>query len=80
MGNLEDASGNQSEALRYYAQAIEIREKCGDQASSLLATTYLCLSRVYYARENYDVAFNILGKSESLFVKTIGQAGHLMAQ
>jgi tetratricopeptide (TPR) repeat protein len=80
MGNLESAAGNLDEALDYFNKAIAIRSKAGDTAASLLATSYLCLSRVYFLRGDYDKAFNLLGESEALFFRIGGPDGHFMAQ
>jgi len=79
MGNLEYAAGNQVEAKRYLDRAIAIRQTAGDDAAGLLATSYLCISRVYYADRDYKTAFHMVGKAESLFVRTIGAAAHFMA-
>lgn len=79
MGNLEYAAGNQTEAMKYLDRAIDIRSRAGDQAAILLAMSYLCISRVFYAREDYETAFKMLGKSEALFVRTIGQQANFMA-
>lgn len=79
MGNLEYAAENQTKAMKYLNYAIDIRVKAGDPATNLLATSYLCVSRVYYAKQEYEVAFKMLGRAEALFARTIGSQAHLMA-
>lgn len=79
MGNLEYAVGNLAEAKRCLETAIQIRQTGGDEAAGLLATSYLCISRVHYANKDYKTAFHMVGKSESLFIRTIGAAAHFMA-
>ena len=80
MGNLESATENLDEAMEYFRVATAIRIKGGDTAASLLAMTYLCTSRVYFLRGDYDVAFNMLAQSEGLFFRTAGADAHFMAQ
>ena len=80
MGNLESASDNLQEAMSYFKKAIDIRLKADDSAASLLANSYLCQSRVHYLWGEYETAFNLLAKSEALFVRTSGADAHFMAQ
>jgi len=80
MGNLESASDNLEEAIEYFQKAIAIRINAGDVAASLLANSYLCLSRVHYLRGEYDRSWSILGESEALYFRTVGAEAHFMAQ
>jgi len=82
MGNLESAyfPGNDTLdlAMDYFKRAIKLREGAGDIASSLLANSYLCMSRVHYLRAQYEDAFNLLAQSEALYVRTAGANTHFM--
>ena len=80
MGILESTSDNLVEAMDYFKRAVAIRTDAGDSAASLLANSYLCMSRVYFLWNDYQAAFNMLGKSEALFVRTSGADAHFMAQ
>ena len=84
MGNLESAYYPGTDtlylAMDYFKRAIALREAAGDIASSLLANSYLCMSRVYYLRRQYEEAFNLLAQSEALYVRTSGANTHFMAQ
>jgi tetratricopeptide (TPR) repeat protein len=80
MGNLEYASDNMAEAMDYYTRAIEIRNRSGDRAVNLLAISYLCQSRVFFQQREFETAFQTLGKSEALFVRTSGAGAPFMAQ
>lgn len=80
MGNIETISDNLSEATEYFKRAISIRINGGDAASNLLATSYLCMSRVHYLQLEYDEAFNMLAQAEALFFRTSGGNAPLMAQ
>lgn len=79
MGNLEYASENHAEAMRYLDLAIELRSKAGEKGANLLAISYLCIARVYYVRQDYPVAFQKLSIAEDLLVKTVGPQAHFMA-
>ncbi|KAH7416708.1 P-loop containing nucleoside triphosphate hydrolase protein [Cadophora sp. MPI-SDFR-AT-0126] len=79
MGLLESTSDNLSKAKEYFNQAIAIRFACGDSASSLLANSYLCMSRVHFLEKEYDQAFNMLAQSEALYVRTSGANAHFMS-
>ena len=80
MGNLEAASDNLDDAMDYFKRAIAIRIDAGDMAASLLANSYLCMSRVHFLRGEYADAFNLLAQSEALFFRTAGADAHFMAQ
>lgn len=80
MGLLESTSDNLSKAREYFNQAIAIRFACGDSASSLLANSYLCMSRVHFLEKEYDQAFAMLAQSEALYVRTSGANAHFMSQ
>jgi tetratricopeptide (TPR) repeat protein len=80
MGNLESATGNVDEAMEYFDKAISIRLAAGDAAASLLANSYLCLSRAHILRSEYENAFNLVAVSESLFFRIAGADSHFMAQ
>lgn len=80
MGNLESASGNFDEAIDFFEKAIAIRLSAGDAAASLVANSYLCLSRVHFLRLEYENSFNLLGESEALFFRIAGADSHFMAQ
>ncbi|KAH7348885.1 P-loop containing nucleoside triphosphate hydrolase protein [Rhexocercosporidium sp. MPI-PUGE-AT-0058] len=80
MGVLECASDNLVEAAVYFSRAITIRIQGGDEATNLLANSYLRLSRVQYNSKDYDGALATLAKSESLYLKiTDGGAAPFMA-
>jgi tetratricopeptide (TPR) repeat protein len=80
MGNLEAASDSLDEAMDYFNRAIAIRIEAGDMAASLLANSYLCLSRVHFLQGRYEEAFKMLAESEALFFRTTGADAHFMAQ
>jgi len=79
MGNLESTCDNLDTAMDYFKRSIAIRIEAGDMAASLLANSYLCMSRVHYLRSEFDEAFNLLGQSEALFFRTAGADAHFMA-
>lgn len=80
MGNLESAAGNLDEAVNYFNKAIANRISHGDSAATLLANSYLCLSRAYFLRGEYKKALDVLAQSESLFFRIAGGDSHFMAQ
>ncbi|KAH6690764.1 P-loop containing nucleoside triphosphate hydrolase protein [Leptodontidium sp. MPI-SDFR-AT-0119] len=81
MGVLECASDNLVSAADYFSRAIAIRIQGGDEATNLLANSYLRLSRVQYNSKDYDGALTTLAKSESLYLRiTDGGAAPFMAQ
>jgi hypothetical protein len=84
MGNLESADSsstdNLEKAMRYFERAIAIRIDGGDTAASLLAISYLCISRVYFLRKEYTAAENMVRQSDALFFRTSGADAHFMAQ
>ena len=80
MGNLEFAAFNLNEAMDYFKRAIAIRSNAGDKAAILLASSYLCMSRVFYLRGEYDEAVNLLAQSEALYFRTAGADAHFMVQ
>jgi len=79
MGNLETATDNLDDAMDYFERAIAIRVDGGDTAASLLAFSYLCMSRVHYLRGEYDTAQKIVAQSEFLFSHTSGADALFMA-
>jgi hypothetical protein len=83
MGNLESAdttADNLEKAMEYFERAIAIRLEGGDAAASLLANSYLCISRVYYLRKEYKTAQDMVAQSEALFFRISGADAHFMAQ
>ncbi|KAN0114720.1 hypothetical protein V8E51_004264 [Hyaloscypha variabilis] len=82
MGNIEAADSIAADSLEkattYLERAISIRVAHGDTANSLLANSYLCMSRVYFLKE-YEEALTILGRSEALFYRISGADAHFMA-
>jgi len=84
MGNLEAADSaaadNLEKATSYFERAIAIRFAGGDTANSLLANSYLCMSRVYFSKKEYEDALTMLGQSEALFYRLSGADAHFMAQ
>jgi tetratricopeptide (TPR) repeat protein len=84
MGNLEAADSAAADSLEkattYFESAISIRVAHDDTANSLLANSYLCMSRVYFLKKEYEEALTILGRSEALFYRLSGADAHFMAQ
>jgi hypothetical protein len=84
MGNLEaadsSAADNLENAANYFQRAIAIRIAGGDTANSLLANSYLCMSRVHFLKQEYDDALALLSKSEALFYRISGADAHFLAQ
>ena len=80
MGNLESASDNLDEAMEYFNQAVSLRLAAGDPAAILLATTYICIARVYFLKGEYDEAFKMTAQCEALFVRTAGADNHFLAK
>lgn len=84
MGNLEAADSaaadNLEKATDYFNRAIAIRVEHGDTANSLLALSYLCMSRVYFLGKEFEKALTMLNQSESLFYRDQGADAHFMAQ
>lgn len=84
MGNLESAvfpaNENLDEAMAYFKRAVDIRVRAGNHASTLLANSYLCQSRVYYLKGEYQNALAPIADSEALFRRTVGSDAHFMAQ
>lgn len=83
MGNLETADSiateNLDKAMEYFNRAIAIRIEGGDEAATLLANSYLCLSRVYFLRKDYSGARKKVSEAEALFFRTSGGEAHFMA-
>ncbi|KAG4441816.1 hypothetical protein IFR05_002680 [Cadophora sp. M221] len=80
MGVLECASENLDLAFGYLARAIAIRISAGDEATNLLANTYLRLSRVFFNKMDYYSALESISKSEVLYLKiTDGGAAPFLA-
>lgn len=79
MGNLESACDNLDEALEYFNRVVPLRLAAGDAAAALLATTYLCIARVYFLKREYEKALEITAESEALFVRTSGTDNHFFA-
>jgi tetratricopeptide (TPR) repeat protein len=83
MGNLESAdtaADNLEKAVEYFERAIAIRLEGGDGAGSVLANSYLCMSRVYYLQKEYKTAQDMVAQSEALFFRLSGADIHFMAQ
>lgn len=84
MGNLESAVypgvDNLDLAMDYFKRAVAIRIMPGDEKASLLANSYLCMSRVHYLRGEYDEAYKLLSQSEALYFRIAGADAHFMAQ
>jgi tetratricopeptide (TPR) repeat protein len=80
IGNLESAAGKAELALDYFRKVEEIRKKQGVAAENQLALLYLCMGRCYSSQGKYKEAMEMLQRSESLFVRTIGADKHFMAQ
>lgn len=66
--------------MEYFQRAVAIRKQSGDQATSLIATSYLCMSRVYFLKKEYQTAIKMVADSESLFIRTIGPNSPFLAQ
>jgi tetratricopeptide (TPR) repeat protein len=73
MGNLESACGNFEKGMEFFQRAISIRKASGDEAASLLANSYLSLARLHFLRREYDLAFNVVAKSEGLISRAVGR-------
>jgi hypothetical protein len=80
MGILEVTCENLTKATEYFEHAIAIRTAAGNPAASLLANSYLGLSRVYFASGESEKAFQLVGKSEALISRTTGDTAPFMAQ
>ena len=84
MGNLEwadsTAPDHLEKASRFFERAIAIRIQGGDVAASLLANTYLCMSRVYFSRKEYTPAKQKLLEAQALFSRTASADENFMAQ
>lgn len=84
MGNLEStdtiAVNNVEKATDYFNRAIAIRVAHGDAANSLLANSYLCMSRVPFLAGDYEKSSAILGQSEALYYRISGADAHFFAQ
>lgn len=79
MGNLETACDNLDQAAEYFDRAIAMRIAGGDKAANVLANSYLCMSRVYFLRGEYEAALNMVGQSEALIFRISGADAHFMA-
>jgi hypothetical protein len=84
MGNLESAdtysANNLEKATEYFNRAIAIRIAHGDTANSLLANSYLCMSRVHFLAGDYEKSSTLLGQSEALYYRISGADAHFFAQ
>jgi hypothetical protein len=84
MGFLESAvsvaADNLEKVTDYFDRAITIRVAHGDTANSLLANSYLCMSRVHFLGKEYDKALAMLGQSKALYYRIAGADAHFMAQ
>lgn len=83
MGNLEAADSaaadNLEKAEAYFKRAIDIRVAGGDIANSLLANSYLCMSRVHFLKKDYAEALTLLAQSEALLYRISDADAHFMA-
>jgi len=80
MGILGATCDSLVEASEYFEHAIAIRTAAGDPHTTLLGNSYLCYSRVYSARGEWQKAFQLVGQAEALFSRTVGGGAPLMAQ
>jgi hypothetical protein len=80
MGNVETATDNFEEAMNFYKRSLHIRLAAGDEAASLIANSYLCIARVHYLKQEFDLATSVLSQSEALYFRTAGADAHFMTQ
>jgi tetratricopeptide (TPR) repeat protein len=80
MGNLELAQGNTEEAAQYYDQAIEIWVNGGDETSTHLALTYLCVGRDWMLRGVLPEALKYTALSDDLLAQTVSGDKGFMAK
>jgi len=66
--------------MEHFNRAVEIRLGQGETAVNQLALLYLCIGRVYTETEDYDKAWKMFSQAETLFVRTLGEEMHYMAQ
>lgn len=73
--------------MAHFNHAKEIRLAIGEEdtpesesAASHLATTYLCIGRVYCLKQEWDDAVNYLNMSEALYLRTLGSGNLFMSQ
>ena len=77
---MEFAEGQLEEAVGLLKRVEDIRVKAGDAMATMLALCYLQMGRVYFLSGDTPDSLRMLGKSEALFVRTVGQSKHFMAQ
>jgi len=80
MGNLESATGNLDDAMKFFEKEIAVRIDAGDAAATLLANSYLCLSRVYHLKREYEQSFKILAEAEALFFRTSASNDYFLSR
>jgi tetratricopeptide (TPR) repeat protein len=73
MANLETAEGNLEAAIGYADRSASICEAKGTQAATLLASTHLCLGRVYFLQEDFPQAYLTYQKCERVLNRLPGR-------
>jgi tetratricopeptide (TPR) repeat protein len=80
LGNVELATGNPEDALRYFNLAIPIWKAGGDKTATHLALSYLCVGRVYMFQGKLIEALKMTSQSDTLFMRTVGGDRGFMAK
>lgn len=79
-GNLESAVGHLESALRYFAEARDIRTRLGEGTIVPLGVTHMCTGRAYFLKQMYPEAEAEYDQAKNIFMAKFGPNGHFMTQ
>jgi tetratricopeptide (TPR) repeat protein len=79
-GNLESAVGHLDSALRYFAEAKDIRMRLGEGTIVPLGVTHMCTGRAYFLKQMYDKAEAEYDQARDIFIAKFGPNAHFMTQ
>ena len=71
LGSIKDRQGDYKEAVRYYEQALSIKEKILSPTDPKLATSYSCIGTVYLNIGEYSKALSYYEKDLAICLKTL---------
>ena len=71
LGSIKDQQGDYKEAVRYYQQALSIRERIFPSTDPLLATSYNSIGAVYDDMGDFSQALSFYNKALDIRLKTL---------
>jgi hypothetical protein len=66
--------------MEYFDRSLKILLANGDTAENQLALLYLRIGQVQTLKREFDEARRTFAKAEHLFIQTVGEEDHFMAQ